>query len=177
MLTLRCMYMLHISFGINNIFANFKKKTIILYFIEGLYLPQDFPGGSDSKESTYNAGDLDSIPGLGRAPGGGHDNPLQYSSLENPHGQGSLVGSCCKELDMAEQLSTHIYLQGFPSVSAVKNPPANARDTKDMGLSPGLGRSAGEENGNPLQYSCLGNPQTEKLGGLKSIGLLRVRHN
>ena len=39
MLTLRCMYMLHISFGINNIFANFKKKTIILYFIEGLYLP------------------------------------------------------------------------------------------------------------------------------------------
>ena len=75
---------------------------------------------------------------------------------------------------MAEQLSTHIY---FPSISAVKNPPANARDAKDVGLSPGLGRSAGEENGNPLQYSCLGNPQTEKLGGLKSIGLLRVRHN
>ena len=45
-----------------------------------------FPGGSDSKESTCNAGDLGSIPGLGRSPGGGHGNPLQYSCLENPHG-------------------------------------------------------------------------------------------
>ena len=44
------------------------------------------PGGSDSKESTRNAGDLDSIPGLGRSSGGGHGNPLQYSYLENPHG-------------------------------------------------------------------------------------------
>ena len=42
------------------------------------------PGGSDSKESACNAGDLGSIPGLGRSPGGGHDNPLQYSCLENP---------------------------------------------------------------------------------------------
>ena len=51
-----------------------------------------FPGGSDGKESTCNAGDLGSIPGLGRSPGGGHGNPLQYSCLENPHGQRSLVG-------------------------------------------------------------------------------------
>ena len=43
-----------------------------------------FPGGSDGKESTCNAGDLGSIPGLGRSPGGGHGNPLQYSCLENP---------------------------------------------------------------------------------------------
>ena len=43
-----------------------------------------FPGGSDDKESAYNAGDLDLIPGLGRSLGGGHDNPLQYSCLENP---------------------------------------------------------------------------------------------
>ena len=40
------------------------------------------PGGSDGKESACNAGDLDSIPGLGRSPGGGHGNPLQYSCLE-----------------------------------------------------------------------------------------------
>ena len=49
------------------------------------------------------------IPGLGRSPGGGHGNPLQYSCLESPHGQRSLVGySSCghKELDMTEQLST-----------------------------------------------------------------------
>ena len=51
-----------------------------------------FPGGSDGKESTCNAGDLDSIPRLGRSPGGGHGNRFQYYCLENPHGQGSLVG-------------------------------------------------------------------------------------
>ena len=49
-------------------------------------------GGSDSKESTCNEGDLGSIPGLGRSPGGGHGNPLRYSCLENPHGQRRLVG-------------------------------------------------------------------------------------
>ena len=43
----------------------------------------DFPGGSDSKASAYNAGDLGSIPGSGRSPGEGNGNPLQYSSLEN----------------------------------------------------------------------------------------------
>ena len=42
-----------------------------------------FPGGSAGKESACNAGDLGSIPGLGRSPGGGHGNPLQYSCLEN----------------------------------------------------------------------------------------------
>ena len=50
------------------------------------------PCGSVGKESTCNVGDLGSILGLGRSPGGGHGNPLQYSSLENPHGQRSLVG-------------------------------------------------------------------------------------
>ena len=43
-----------------------------------------FPGGSDSREPTCNGGDLGSIPGLGRSPGGGHGNPLLYSCLENP---------------------------------------------------------------------------------------------
>ena len=42
-----------------------------------------FPGGSDGKESAYNVGDLGSIPGLGRSPGGGHGNLLQYSCLES----------------------------------------------------------------------------------------------
>ena len=44
---------------------------------------------------------------------------------------------------------------GFQGGSVVKNPPANAGDT---GLIPGSGRSSGEGNGNPLQYSCLQNP-------------------
>ena len=59
-----------------------------------------FPGASDGKESPCNEGDLGSIPGLGKSPGGGHRNPLQYSFLENPHGQRSLGGysPCdCKE--------------------------------------------------------------------------------
>ena len=43
-----------------------------------------FPGGSDGKASAYNAGDPGSIPGLGRCPGEGNGNPLQYSCLENP---------------------------------------------------------------------------------------------
>ena len=51
-----------------------------------------FPGGSDNKESACKAGDLGSIPVLGRLPGEGHGNPLQYSCLENPHGQRNLVG-------------------------------------------------------------------------------------
>ena len=51
-----------------------------------------FPGGSDCKASTLNAEDLGLIPGLGKSPGGGRGNPLQYSCLENPHGQRSLVG-------------------------------------------------------------------------------------
>ena len=43
-----------------------------------------FPGGSDGKESACNAGDPGLIPRLGRSPGRGHGNPLQYSCLENP---------------------------------------------------------------------------------------------
>ena len=69
----------------------------------------DFPSGSDGKESACNAGDLGLIPGLGRFPGGGHDNPLRYSSLENPHGQRSLAGYSPwghKQSDTTEQLST-----------------------------------------------------------------------
>ena len=68
-----------------------------------------FSGGSDSKEPTCNAGDLGSIPGLERFPGGGHGTPLQYSCLENPHRQRILAGYRVwghKELDMTEWLST-----------------------------------------------------------------------
>ena len=72
----------------------------------------NFPGDSDGKESACNAGDLGSIPRLGRSPGGGPGNPLHYSCLENPHRQRSLVGYspwCCKESGMTERLSTHFY--------------------------------------------------------------------
>ena len=73
---------------------------LYLGIIEG-----NFPGGSVSKESTCNVGDLGLIPELGRSPGGGHGNPLQYSCLENPHVQRSLTGYSPwdrKESDMTE---------------------------------------------------------------------------
>ena len=69
-----------------------------------------FPGGSDNKESACNVRDLGSITGLGKSPRGGWGNPLQYSCLENPHGQRSLVGYSArghKHLDTTEWLSTY----------------------------------------------------------------------
>ena len=48
-----------------------------------LYIIKDFPGGSDGKVSVYNVRDPGSIPGLGRSPGEGNGNPLQYYCLEN----------------------------------------------------------------------------------------------
>ena len=49
-------------------------------------------------------------------------------------------------------------MEGFPVGAVVKNPPANAGDTRDAGSIPGSGRSPGDGNGNSLQYSCLGSP-------------------
>ena len=68
-----------------------------------------FPGGSDGKESSCIVGDLGLFSGLGKSPGGGHGNLLQYSCLEYPHGQRSLVGYSPwgrRESDMTERLST-----------------------------------------------------------------------
>ena len=60
---------------------------------------------------------------------------------------------------------------GFPSGAVAKKLPANAGNTRDMGLIPGSGRSHRGGNGNLLQYSCLGNP---KDGGLQSIESQRM---
>ena len=54
-----------------------------------LWTKQGFPGGSDGKVPVCNSGDLGSIPGLGRSPGEGNGNPLQYSCLENPMDKGA----------------------------------------------------------------------------------------
>ena len=53
----------------------------------------------------------------------------------------------------------------------VKNPPANEGETRNLGSIPGLGRSPGVGNGNPLQYSCLDSPVDGRAGGLQSLGL------
>ena len=59
----------------------------------------------------------------------------------------------------------------------VKNPPANRGDARYRDSIPGLGRSPGGGNGNPLQSSCLENPMDRGSGGLQSMGYKRVRHN
>ena len=62
----------------------------------------------------------------------------------------------------------------------VKNPPANAGNMRDVGSIPGSGRSPGEQHGNPLLYSCLGNSLDREAtwtGGLLSMGSQRVVHN
>ena len=64
-----------------------------------------------------------------------------------------------------------LIFKGFPGSSVVENLPANSGD---MGLIPGLERSPGEGNGNPLQYPWLGNPMDR---GLPSMGLQRVQPN
>ena len=69
-----------------------------------------FPGDSVVKNPSANAGDAGSIPELGRSPGEGNGNPLQYSSLGKPYGQGSLVCCSpwgCKELDMTQRLNNN----------------------------------------------------------------------
>ena len=58
---------------------------------------------------------------------------------------------------------------GFPDGSVVKNPPANAGGARDVGSILGSRRSPGGGHGNPLQYSCLGNPMDREPGGLRSI--------
>ena len=73
----------------------------LIYF----HVTNGFPRGSDGKESACHVGDLGLMPGLGRSRGRGHGNPLQYSCLENPHGQRSLAGYSArghKESDTTE---------------------------------------------------------------------------
>ena len=68
-----------------------------------------FPGGSDSKESACNVGDLDSIPWFGRSPGRGYGNTLQYSCQRIPMDRGAwqdTIQGGSKEMDTSKQLST-----------------------------------------------------------------------
>ena len=64
------------------------KKNFLQLLVSFIGLPRWLPV---VKHPLADVGDLGSIPGLGRSPGGGHGNPLQYSCLENPHGQRSLL--------------------------------------------------------------------------------------
>ena len=103
---------------------------------------------SSGKESTCNAGDLVSIPGLGKSPGKGKGYPLQYSGLENSRNY--TVHGVAKSRTRLSDFHFHIctWLQEKP----------------------------GEENGNPLQYSCLENPMDRGAWQAIVRGGSRIRH-
>ena len=123
------------------------------------------------KNPAANAGDARDIglnPGLGRFFRGGNDNALQYSCPENSENPGSCSPRGCKELDMAERLNTTAQYNrsllfihpvynslGLPSWLSSKE---SAFQEGDVGSIPGSRRFPGGGNGNPIQYSCLGNP-------------------
>ena len=98
MVTLLTIYPLLTSIrsGALSIFSRCLKEIFIIIFNCGkVHITEGLPQQLSSEESAYNAGaagDVDLIAGSGRSPGVGHGNPLQYSCLENPHGQRSLVG-------------------------------------------------------------------------------------
>ena len=96
----------------------------------------EFPGGSAGKESTCNAGGLGSIPGLGRF-------PWRRKRLPTP-------------VFWPGEFQT---VRGFPGSSDVKESTYNVGDPS---LIPGLGSTPGEAYGNPLQYSCLENPNGQR---------------
>ena len=75
------------------------------------------------------------------------------------------------------ELLGHMISLGFPGGSEAENLPANAQGVGDVGSIPGLGRPPGERNGNPLQYSCLGNSMSKKPDRLQFMGLQRVGHD
>ena len=70
--------------------------------------------------------------------------------------------------------------KGFPVAQLVKNSPARQEtdcNARDQGLTPGLGRSPGEGNGNPLQYSCMQNPMDRGAWRTTVHEVARVRHD
>ena len=118
----------------------------------------------------------------GRSPEVGNGNPLQYSCLENFMGRGiwwATIDGVAESQTQLKRLSSSKYsIMGFPGGTAVKNMPANAEDTRDVGLIPGLGRSPGEGNGNPLQYFLPGKFHAQKIlaGHLNHQGILTQCH-
>ena len=100
-----------------------------------------FPDVSIGKESTCNAGDtgdVGSVPGLGRSPGGGNGNPLQYSCLENPMDRGAWWATVHESQSVRHnwELTLTVKIE----TSRIKNLPANAGDTRDAGFNPWVGK-------------------------------------
>ena len=113
--------------------------------------------------SSGDIGNTGSVPGSGRCPGGGHGNPLQYSCLESPRDRGTWQPTVrgVTRVGHDSEKTTNVYLFYFQFVviknKAVINIFISTWNVRDLGPIPGLGRSPGDGNGNPLQYSGLEN--------------------
>ena len=86
-----------------------------------IWATRGFPGGSSGKDPTCQWGDvrdMGSVPGLGRSPGGGHGNPLQYSCLENPMDRGvwQAAAHSVTKSDMTEHTHTHTHTHTHSSL-------------------------------------------------------------
>ena len=137
-------------------------------------IKRGFPSGSwDGKESACSTGDLGSNPGLGRSPGEGNGNTLQYSCLEN-----SIDKGAWQLQSIGLHRARHSWVTStFPSGSRVKNLPA-VQQTQETRVPSVGGEDLLEEKmatqSNSIAWEI---PWTDKPGRLHSMGLQRVRHN
>ena len=130
-----------------------------------------FPGGSEVKASARNAGDLGSIPGLGRSPGEGNGNPLQYSCLENPMDGGAGWATVHGVAKSRTRLSdfTHLLPWAFLVAQRLKRlPPMRETWVQSLGREDPLEKEM-------VTHSSI--PWTEKPGRLQSTGSQRVGHD
>ena len=118
-----------------------------------IWLLPGFPGGSDSKASACNAGDLGLIPGLGRSPGEGNGNPLQYSCLENPMDGGAWQAIVHGVTNSQTRLSDFTFRASLVAQRLKRLPAMRETWVRSLGWEDPLEKV----NGNPLQYSCLEN--------------------
>ena len=141
-----------------------------------------FPDSSVGKESSCNAGDPGSIPDPGRSPGKGKGYPLQYTCLQTPMDKGAWRTAVCgvtKSRTQLKWLSRDFISPAWYNMGILcsSNGKESACDAGDHSSIPESGRSSGEGNGNPLQYSCLENSMGREAWQATFVGLQRVGHH
>ena len=136
-----------------------------------------FPVGSDSKESTCNAGDPGFVPGLGRYPGGENGNPLQYSCLENPMDRGSWWAAAHGIAKSWPQLSDFTFIDtiGLPRWLSGKE---SACQSRRWGFNPWVRKILWKRNWQPTPVFLPGKCHGQRsLAGYGPWGLKRVGHD
>ena len=134
-------------------------------FLHSYLVTLGFPGGSDGKESACSAGDMGLIPGSGRSPGEGNDNPLQYSCLENPMDGGAW------QAIVHEIAKSGTWLRDFPFFPFVAQLVKSLPVIQEMWVW-SLGREDSLEKGNATHSSILAwrIPWTVQAMGSQRVG-------